>query len=69
VLRPRSPRDLESAVRDPPERESVTNLLTLKRSKKINNELLVSDHPSTQNHNSQRGAPLNEINMPPKPSC
>jgi hypothetical protein len=56
-------------VRDPPERESVTNLLTLKRSKKINNELLVSDHPSTQNHNSQRGAPLNEINMPPKPSC
>jgi hypothetical protein len=90
-------------VRDPPERESVTNLLTLehdpekwvpvfrkrscsnkkierdndskkshpalKRSKKINNELLVSDHPSTQNHNSQRGAPLNEINMPPKPFC
>jgi hypothetical protein len=56
-------------VRDPPERESVTNLLTLKRSKKINNELLVSDHPSTQNHNSHRGAPLNEINMPPKPFC
>ena len=49
--------------------KSVTNLLTLKRSKKINNELLVSDHPSTQNHNSHRGAPLNEINMPPKPFC
>jgi hypothetical protein len=43
-------------VRDPPERESVTNLLML-RSKKVNNELLVSDHPSTQNHNSHRGAP------------
>jgi hypothetical protein len=47
----------------------MTNLLTLKRSKKINNELLRSDHASTENHNSQRGAPLNEINMPPKPFC
>ena len=47
----------------------MTNLLTLKRSPMINDELLLSDHPSTQNHSSQRGAPLNEINMPPKPFC
>jgi hypothetical protein len=47
----------------------MTNLLALKRSPMISDELLLSDHPSSQNHNSQRGAPLNEINMPPKPLC
>src|SRR5229473_5795842 len=36
---------------------------------KINGQLRPSDHPSNQRHNSHRGEPLNEISMPPRPSC